>query len=99
MNIFLVNQDNPHAKTLMMKLAEKAKPDAIIPLTSGEMGLYESPDFKHIITDTNNSPIDISEIKKGGSYVAVVKVGMVNIDDLLEMATILKVNLSIVRTQ
>lgn len=99
MSIFLVNQDNPCAQSLMIKLAEQAKPGAIIPLTDGEIELYCSPDFKEIITDRDNSPIKISEMEKGHHYVAVVDAARVNIDDIIKTGERLGINISIIRTQ
>jgi len=48
MNIFLVNQDNPYFKSLVEKLSDRKEDGRIIPLSQGEMDLYNSEDFKHV---------------------------------------------------
>ena len=51
MDIFLVNQDHPAAKSLIEKLAKQSKPGAIIPLTAEEMELSYSSSFRQVSCD------------------------------------------------
>lgn len=93
--IYLVNQDDPHAKTLAEKLSEEKKPGSIIPLTQGEMELYNSNDFQVLAHAENNGLL--AEVEKGKRYVMVVNPDYTNIDDILRISEILQVNIGIIR--
>lgn len=97
MDIFLVNTDNPHADTLMRKLAEKSKPGAIIPLNDGEMELYCSPDFQQV-SYGNDQQSKITKMEPGGSYVFVADQNTV-IDDILQLEERLSIKVGIIRTR
>jgi hypothetical protein len=85
MDIFLVDQDDPAAKTLMKKLAERSKPGAIIPLTSEEMALYnDSESFKHVLIGSSFGNPSITKLEPNSNYVFVCDTN-VNIDDVVQL--------------
>jgi len=98
MNLFLVNQDHPDAKGLMIKLSEGAKDGAIIPLSDGEMSLYNSNDFKWLNTNQSSNQI-MTKIEKGQGYVFVVDPHKTIIDDILKLEDRLKIKVSVIRVR
>lgn len=96
MDIFLVNSDHPHAKSLAKKLAERAIQGAIIPLNTQEMELYCSDDFQHVSYGHEGNPM-ITEIDPGGHYLFACDPS-VNIDDVMRSAVQLDITIGIVRT-
>ena len=95
MDIFLVNEANPCAKSLSEKLSNP-KPNQIINLSNDEMALLNSDNFKHL-TFGNNGNKNIVEVKPGASYIFVCDEG-VNIGDVLNTAKRLHIEAAIIRT-
>jgi uncharacterized protein YjlB len=99
MNIFLVNKDNKHSRTLMEKLAIRAGDGAIIPLTDGEMKLYRSDDFQVLSLGCEDKDVQITKLEPDGRYIAVCKAGKVNMTDLINAKDVLSIPMGIVRVK
>jgi len=97
MDIFLVNSDNPHAESLMHKLAEDQTTGRIIPLNDGEMELYCSPDFNQVIFGNDSKP-SFTEVEPGRKYIFVVNQDVV-IDDIIKAGDRLGIEIGIIRTR
>jgi len=94
MDIFLVNQDNPHSRSLMLKLSDRAKPGAIIPLTTEEMTLYRSEDFQ--ILTLNEDQSKIIPIIPEASYLFLLDPSKDSIDDALQAIDDLQIDARII---
>lgn len=97
MDIFLVAQDNPHARSLMLKLAEQSRPGAIIPLTDGEMDLYRSDNCQHVGLSLGEGNPNFTELKPGSRYVFVADKNTI-IDDIVAAGERLGVEIAVIRT-
>lgn len=97
MDIFIVNQDNPAAESLMLKLAKKSKPGAIIPLSTKEMDLYRSDDFSHVCTGTEQSPLNAVKVDLTDNVIFVIDQTKVNVDDIITTGERLGISYSVIR--
>lgn len=94
MNIFLVNSDEPSAKTLIEKFCD-AKDGSILPLTSEEMSLYNSDGFQ--VLSLLNENQTVTQVHPGNSYVFSCDSSNTVIDDILSLQENLNINVGIVR--
>lgn len=99
MNIFLVNQDHPDSKGLMVKLSEQGKDGAIIPLTNGEMDLYHSPNFSHLTPDNTQKKIVQLNTDPHNSYIFIMDERTDNIDDAIHAIDYLNLKARIIRVR
>jgi hypothetical protein len=95
MDIFLVNQDNPHAQSLCEKLA-KAKDGEFVPLTTPEFELHDSVDFQYINYGESSTTV-LKEVIPGGNYIFVADEDT-NIDDIIKAGNDLHIGIGIIRT-
>jgi len=95
MNIFMVNESNEAAESLVTKLAE-VKDGSILQLTDAEMKLYQSDDFK-CLSFGNEGNTNIVKMEHGKSYLYVCD-QFTNIDDVMRASETLGFYVAIVRT-
>jgi len=96
MHIFLVNQDKPSARSLMLKLADQAKPGAIIPVTNEEMALYQSVHFQ--VLAMGNSDQKIIELDTKAPYIFLLDPKKDNIDEAYSAIEILGLDEAVIRS-
>jgi len=101
MNIFLANVDNPHAKSLMIKLSGEKRDGQFIELTEAENKAFHSDDFTwlNMGPENSNKALDIVELEHGKKYVFVVKQMNAVFDDVIEAGKRLDLDYSIVRVK
>jgi len=95
MNIFMVNESNEAAESLVKKLSGK-KDGLILLLTDAEMKLYRSDDFKCLSFGSEGTS-NIVKMEQGKSYLYVCD-QFTNIDDVMRASEILGFTVAIVRT-
>ena len=79
----------------MQKLCDKAKPNAIIPLTKNEMRLYISNDFQILHLDEEAK--SVIEIDPSRSYVFMIDPCRQSLDDTAALIDKLSLNAGIIR--
>ena len=97
MDVFLIDKDEEHADGLMQKLSGEKKPGQIVPLSKGEMDLYRSDRFRHVLMDKEKSMA--FEVNPDKSYVFVVNEYKTVLDDVIRTIERLGLNASIVRVR
>jgi len=87
--------------SLIKKLSEQAKPNAIIQLDPEEMSLMASAQIVGL--SDKSGPIELIEVKDGKNYIAVVDPHKTVIDDLIKMIPRIQdasnIQIGIVRTR
>jgi hypothetical protein len=79
---YLINNETAAANSLMKKMAEQAKPGALIPCTREEIDCFNNGDFVPVaMTQTESKLI---EIDRSRTYVIFVDENM-NIDDAVKL--------------
>lgn len=100
MEIYLVNNDSPAARSLMVKLAGKKQPGEMVPCSQEEMDAYRNGDFIRLTAGAARGPIDLIPVEPDQHYIAVVHVGSVGFDDVVRLIdTGILPNLSIIRVR
>ncbi len=84
MNIFLVNNDNESARSLMIKLSGQKREGEMIPCTKKEMQCFHNGDFIQLDNTNKNPSPNLTEIEPGKTYLAVVNPMTDSISDLLK---------------
>ena len=97
MDIFLVNIERNHAKSLCEKLSA-GKDGGIIPLNKGEMWLYLSEAFQHVRFGADQNQM-FTKMEPGAHYVAVIDPAKVEIEDVVNMSKRLHIELAVVRVR
>ncbi len=92
---YLINKENPAAESLMLKMAEQAKPGALIPCSTEEINSFTNGDFIPVaLTPDDSKLIQVDPMK---TYILFANKEM-EIDDIMTCITRLKINIGVVRT-
>lgn len=93
---FLVNEENEHAMSLMLKLARDAKEGALIPCSKKELDSFNGGDFQAI--QLNQEGSNLIEVDDCKSYLLFVNDDTTCLDDVMSAIKMLDLSVGIIRT-